>query len=456
MRYIDCPCVDVEPSVTDALIKHCQTKGEALLPNLRALRWSESAGDTHKLQLLRALCSAPSLSLVSISAYDFVAQDIATITGTRPDLAHFSSTACISLLPPDSPIFAMCSLKSLRVAKMDESSFHQIGTLPYLTDLSTEVRDADSLHMNAARTPSQGDPAFPTLQRLRTLGTPATLIWVITQISSPILTSLSAGSPTEHLADILPMIETLFALPAVQSLQQLHLNVIVTGRSGEGAVEIAFADIAHSILPLRHLEDVRLSIRPRTRTLSISDADIALIKSAWSRLRKLSLCFNASDLFQDVREPILRPSLLALVDLALARPQLETLDVEVASVTEDDLVQLESISTRALGPFEHPTAFKLTWLTFARGEHRKRITFPADIPRLARALHRLFPLVGGSRATVNYYMWHKVDMEDDVRWLLYQLEELKSQESDVRASCFCFFGLMIYERRHDSMSSILQ
>ncbi|KAI0762989.1 hypothetical protein C8Q74DRAFT_191950 [Fomes fomentarius] len=198
VRYIDFPCVDVEPSVTDALIKHCQTKGEALLPNLRVLRWSESAGDTHKLQLLRALCLAPSLSLVSISAYDFVAQDIATITGTRPDLAHFSSTGCMHLLPPDSPIFAMCSLKSLRVAEMDESSFHQIGTLPYLTDLSTNVRDADSLHINAARTPSQGDPAFPTLRRLSTLGKPATLIWMITQISSPILTSLSASSPSSN------------------------------------------------------------------------------------------------------------------------------------------------------------------------------------------------------------------------------------------------------------------
>ncbi|KAI0762995.1 hypothetical protein C8Q74DRAFT_192250 [Fomes fomentarius] len=76
------------------------TKGEALLPNLRVLRWSESAGDTHKLQLLRALCSAPSLSLVSIMqnsrGYEFntnVAQDLAVITETRPGavLMHYRS-----------------------------------------------------------------------------------------------------------------------------------------------------------------------------------------------------------------------------------------------------------------------------------------------------------------------------------------------------------------------------
>ncbi|KAI0762996.1 hypothetical protein C8Q74DRAFT_192283 [Fomes fomentarius] len=430
VRYIDFPYVAFHPSVMDALIKHCQSKGEALLPNLRVLRWRESVGDMYDPQLLRALCLAPSLSFVSISTYDkyeFMAQDLATIAETRPDLAHFSSTGSLCL-HFDNPLLSMRSLKSLRVAAVDDASLYQIGTLPYLTDLSINVRDTGSLHMNAACTPSQGDPTFTTLRRLATSGTPATLIWMITQISSPILTSLSAGSYGK-LADILPMFETLFALPAVQSLQQLHLLITITrtDRSDE-PMEIAFADLAHSILPLRRLEDVRLS-SSSPRTL-LSDADIVLIKSAWPRLRRLSLSFNAHRPIQDAREPILRPSLLALVDLALARPQLETLDVEVASVTEDDLLQLESISTHALG-FEHPTAFRLTWLTFARSSHyRKRIGFPADIPRLARALHRLFPLVGGSRdGWTDYYMSSLFDMEDDVFRLLDELEKLKSQES---------------------------
>ncbi|KAI0762988.1 hypothetical protein C8Q74DRAFT_191976 [Fomes fomentarius] len=426
VRYLDLGHPPSWPSLVDALIKRCQTKGEALLPNLRVLRWSESAGDTHKLQLLRALCSAPSLSLVSIMhdprQHEFntnVAQDLAVITETRPDLAHFSSIDYL-YLRPNIPILSLRSLRSLQVGPADEASFCQIGTFTYLTDLSTTV-----LGMHAVR--PRLNKAFPALRRLKTSGAPATLIWMIAQISSPNLTSITADIDAKDIADILPI-----ALPVGQSLEQLHLDILGTYGSGE-RIEVAFADLAHSILSLRGLEDVRL--RLVLRALSLSDADIALIKSAWPRLRRLSL----SELFFDQSQPDfgLRPSLPslpALVDLALARPQLETLDVEVASVTEDELVRLESISTGA-PELEHPTT-ALKWLTFARSGYRSRIAFPTDIPRLARALHRLFPLVGGLGRPIKdakgggittYYLWSELDVRHDVFRLLDHLDKLNSR-----------------------------
>ncbi|KAI0762994.1 hypothetical protein C8Q74DRAFT_192233 [Fomes fomentarius] len=436
VRYLDFRGATLEPSVVDALVKRCQTKGAALLPNLRVLHWSESLGDAHELQLLRALCSAPSLSLVCIgnrqyTYSDNLAQDLAVITEARPNLAHFSFSGYL-YLQSNSPIRSMRSLKSLELAEVDEASFCLIGTFPYLTDLSTtliDVHNADSPPVNVARTPSQGDPSFPTLRRLRTSGAPATLIWMITQISSPDLTSLSVKTHAKDIADMLPPFETIFALPAAHSLQQLHLVIDLDDEAG-GRMEVAFADFAHSILPLRHLEDVRLCVRPRM--LSFSDADIALIKSAWPRLRRLSLSFDASKAVQDAWGPIPRPSIIALVDLALARPQLETLDVEVASITEDDLNQLEGISTGAPGD-KHRRV--LTWLTLARNYYREHITFPSDVPRLARALHRLFPMVGGlgrpieeaEEGFVRYYSWSKLDMGHDVFRVLDQLEKLKSQ-----------------------------
>ncbi|KAI0763002.1 hypothetical protein C8Q74DRAFT_1451054 [Fomes fomentarius] len=245
--------------------------------------------------------------------------------------------------------------------------------LPNLQILISSICD-DSLPVN--------EGAFLALRRFKTFGpTPATLIWTITQISSPNLTSLSAMTAgAKHITDILPV----FALPAVQSLQKLHLTVCFDVEAS-GGMEVAFADLAHSILPLCHLEDVSLEIS--LQPLSLSDADIVLIKSAWPRLRRLSLSFAMDS------EPVqlVRPSLPILVDLALAR-QLETLDVEMASVTEEDLIQLESISA----PEAEHLNMALKWMRFQRlSEYRSRNAFPADVPRLARALHRLFPLLGG-------------------------------------------------------------
>ncbi len=179
---------------------------------------------------------------------------------------------------------------------------------------------------------------------------------------------------------------------------------------------------------LRHLDHVWLC--PHHRTLSVSDTDIVLINAAWPRLRRLFLSFNAHE-----RVHPLRPSLLALVDLALARPQLETLDVEVASVTEDDLIQLERISAGVAG-LEHPRT--LQGLRFARGRYREHIRFPTDIPRLVRALHLLFPLVesplgrpikkGKDGRLTRYFSWSEIDM--------------RSSRVYVRVSCFRFLGLV--------------
>lgn len=220
--------------------------------------------------------------------------------------------------------------------EVDEVSFCLIGMFPYLTDFSTtliDVHNADSPFVNVAHTPSQGDPSFPTLRRLRTSGTPDTIIWImITRISSPNLTSLLVRIHGEHIvdSDILPQLETVFALPAAQSLQQLHFVIDLDDEAG-GQMEVAFADLTHSILPLRTLEDVCLLVQPRI--LSFSDTDIVLIKSAWLRLRRLSLSFDVSKAVQDAWGPILRPSITSLVDLALARPQLETVDIKVASTS---------------------------------------------------------------------------------------------------------------------------
>ncbi len=383
--------------------------------------------------LLRALCASPSLSLVHLDQghrfYDaYETRDIAVIAGTCPGLAHFLCNLRVRL---HSPILSLRSLRSLQVGEADKASFCQIGTFPNLTDLSTSIRG-----IRHSDSPPVNEGAFVSLRRFQTYGALAALIWMITQISSPDLTSLSVQTDANDIADMLPLFRTVLALPAAQSLQQLHL-VIEMHSDDEvvGQKVLAFADLAQHILPLRHLEDVRVHVH--YRALSLSDADIVLIKAAWRRLRRLSLSFAMDS------EPVqlVRPSLPTLVDLALAR-QLETLDVEMASVTEDDLVRLESISLASAPEVVHPT---LKWLTFARRAYRSRIAFPADIPRLARALHRLFPLLGGlgrpirqlaERGVIRYLSWEPRYTECDLFRVLDNLEKLKSQRASILFPCF--------------------
>ncbi len=148
--------VVLESFLLDALVKRCQTKN-ALLPNLQIISWTDLT-DHHRLQsaLLRALCAAPSLSLVHMkkySAYAFshtnVIKELAGIADARPDLAHLFSTTDLHF-QSHSPILSLRSLRSLRVGETDEASFCQIGTFPNLTDLSTAVSSIcdDSLPVN--------------------------------------------------------------------------------------------------------------------------------------------------------------------------------------------------------------------------------------------------------------------------------------------------------------------
>ncbi|KAI0762999.1 hypothetical protein C8Q74DRAFT_1451049 [Fomes fomentarius] len=424
----------IELSVLDALVQHCQRKGHPLLPNLQILCWIESRRDPRKLQLLRLLSASPSLSLVSIKYFSkAMARDLAVITETHPDLPHLFAEGN-QCLQTHSPILSLRFLKSLHVYLVDKPSFCQIGMFPYLTYLYAPVNRIRSVDVSRV---SEG--SFPSLRHFETSGDPATIIWTIKQISSPNLTSLSLVTGGKKFVQA--PLETLFALPTVQSLQRLHLYIILYKLHGGKRNYFAFSDLAHCVLSLPRLEDVRL--RVLHKALSLSHPDIVLIQSAWPCLRRLSLSF---DTLEQESWQLPRPSLPALVDLALARPQLETLDVEVASVTEDDLIQLESKSiSMASGPkSEHPTAFKLAWLTLARSKYyRKRITFPTDIPRLARALHRLFPMVGGLGRPVMkkykdtmYDLWaYDEPRELGVFRLLEELEKLRGQ----RACLFFLF-----------------
>ncbi len=78
-------------------------------------------------------------------------------------------------------------------------------------------------------------------------------------------------------------------------------------------------------------------------------------------------------------------------------------------------------------------------LTLARRGYREHIALPADISRLARALHRrLFPLLGGRGLPIEkhaqkgetlYHYWLEPDMKRDVIRLVDQLEKLINQRA---------------------------
>ncbi|KAI0682009.1 hypothetical protein C8Q76DRAFT_763787 [Earliella scabrosa] len=361
------------------------------------------------------------------------------VLDVRPDLHHFRADGYfdydLSLLP-------WHNLQSLQLHVVDHQIWPLICSLPSLSDLSiveytTRSSEAESSNMP----PIQGCAA---LQRLSTSGSPPSLLHMMSSISSPFLIVLSLGiEAIFHARDAFPFLDTMFALRAFQPLREVDLYIPMevgdpfTDGSGE-RMEIEFADLARALLPLRQLEAV--SIEVRRRTISLSDADIARIGSSWPGLRQLKVAFDTPVFIQKIWQPagvdITRPSLTCLVDYALSHPQLEKLDVEVASVSEDDLVYLETVAATALSPVNAKSPrSRLRWLTFAREDHRTSIELPDDHERLARALNRLFPRLGGlerapadrfsTDGSVSYVGWsHSRDLKSDCLCFLKELERL--------------------------------
>ena len=105
-------------SLVAALVSHCErTNRAALLPNLRALHWPASLGDENALQLFGRLCAAESL---------------------RGGLAHLHADRVLPRAGLEE-IATLRALWTLSLAQIEGSAWLQLGTLPFLADLSVGV-----------------------------------------------------------------------------------------------------------------------------------------------------------------------------------------------------------------------------------------------------------------------------------------------------------------------------
>ncbi|KAI0682007.1 hypothetical protein C8Q76DRAFT_804391 [Earliella scabrosa] len=435
-------CTDpFESSLVAALASHCKRTSKALLPNLQALHWPESLGDENTLQMLRLLCTADTLHLFFLThrtKYGFsgsVSHDLLVLSQFQTGLKHFrvDSDLPLAALPVISTLRA---LRTLRLTDIDGSTWRQLGTLPFLTDLS--VDRVSEFQTGRATSPHgmQEDLdrcGFPALQRLKARGP----LDLLTTISSPCLTALSLLTEATRADELLHLLEKRFALQVVKTLREVHLTIDPVLQPSGVRMEFLFADLARALLPLSELENV--SIHLRQRTISFTDEDVQRVNAAWPHLTSLALSFDASDHLQRRWLPagveIRRPSFRNLVEYALSRPGLRTLDVEVAGVSDDDVAYLErAAALRVKDDRQYRPPAGLTWLTFARGDYRRTILLPRDLDRLANALSDLFPGIGGlERASMRqacgrkwYINWSQDHLETEVGRLLQKLECLKS------------------------------
>ena len=171
----------------------------------------------------------------------------------------------------------------------------------------------------------------------------------------------------------------------VKTLTQVHLTIEFALERGGERMECAFADLACALFPLGTLENV--SIRVAQRTISFTDGrgraasqGRVAAPDQSRRLPPRNIAGGVGTGPEGIE--IRRPSLPSLVEYALSRPGLRTLDVEVAGVSVNDVAYLERAAALRAGDDcqEHPRVRAgLRWLTFARDGYRCSILLPRDI-----------------------------------------------------------------------------
>ena len=181
--------------------------------------------------------------------------------------------------------------------------------------------------------------------------------------------------------------------------------------------------------------DATDAVRAWHGALAIDNAALKTMARAWPRLRHLVLTYSSEFTFMDAvaavaaqdspdaaaaARPPPGPSLGAVVDVALACPDLKEFEMKVADVSEDDLKLLEA---RAEMDGARQTALVDLYLQGNRSEDSPQLP---DLDRLAVALHRVFPKLRGTGPPLPIQKGDPSDitMESDLQTLLKKLYAL--------------------------------
>ncbi|TBU38966.1 hypothetical protein BD309DRAFT_474054 [Dichomitus squalens] len=209
------------------------------------------------------------------------------------------------------------------------------------------------------------------------------------------LTSLSLGFNETSIGVAFHCLKTLFAFSALRGLRHFKLDIklnIGPYGASQPLVSVAFGDILKFLLPLVHLHSISFYFEASlAHALDVSEDDLKLVASTWpplSSLVPLSLDYGPlwwEDETEEIYMKGIRPSLTSLISFIECCPHLDTLIVDFADVTNDELDRLE-IRLAENRTFAHVA---LEWLAPTRTLSREVVV--DDVGRLVEMLCAAFP-----------------------------------------------------------------
>lgn len=352
---LDGPFNEIEDNVAFPLLSQLfEMNGrQPLLPNLWLLQWLSSRRPARQLAL-RVLVG-PRLTAfssdgvetdgdreeVSAAAADTIASDLDTMRlagAALTDICIDSAEARIKQFKTNRDELAH-NLAHLRSAKLDYVlSDAMIPTLALLPRLEV-------LKVNLAWAPQEDylslQNAFPSLRTLLAQGVPSEVGELVRHVSSRRLSFIglnlmmlgSSRQPNPHVAAAMRVWETLPQLPCADNLASLHLiHTSLRTRT-------RFGLLLQPLLSMHRLEHVHINLG----VADVTDGDLRSIAAAWPLLRTLEVHAGSSPHFA-TDEPLQRPSLLTIIDLAIRRPDLDRLKVAAAKVSQVELEQMEDLA----------------------------------------------------------------------------------------------------------------
>ncbi|KAJ8494968.1 hypothetical protein ONZ51_g1989 [Trametes cubensis] len=413
-----------------------QTAASHPFPGLQTLLFDETGGDSTRVQLLRLLSLAPSLSAICIHS---TRTSLMSIHDLSDDLELLSQSYLPGTLQILHASCEMCHpqgriddlrnvrlfrrLQTFRADNLAPLAFDLL--LPQLADLAelqnlylsllspicyydTSPHDDEDRHESIVATPKLGmkpssQYGFRALKQLHVSGEPRKISQILTCVESSTLGDIALFVTLLSSADILPMLTDLASRSAIfMSLRKLRVHYdIKWDWSSSQAIRAGETSLLHTplfdtlgpLLQLRALED--LWLQSDGRVFAITDMDITAIGEAWPYIRKLTVISHPSHEAPAKVVPLLsasRPSFSSLVHLAMRCQSLEELLINSPprDMSEDDVDALEEFA--AAGRSNITPQSRLRRLTPAAfyDPHWLELSL-SDVDRLAMVLHHLFP-----------------------------------------------------------------
>ncbi len=227
------------------------------------------------------------------------------------------------------PLIANVHLRKATFRGVPFSSVEHLSALPHLQQLRftvyPEAEDGDD-----SRQVSR--PGFPSLRRLHVdcvIPSTCTVRFMQLISSAPLVSATVSMTLTRQVYTIRPFDLLCSATPA-RSLRSLDLSIFA-----EPQIIRRFSGTFSPLLRLQQLELLQLTLFDTA--IEITDHDVARMAASWPQITNLAIHPQP----WDAAEPVVRPLVISLVDLAQKCRHLKRLTVASSDVSEEELQILE-------------------------------------------------------------------------------------------------------------------